>query len=209
MKLFLSSVFLCLLVGTPAFSRQQQQQEQQQQEERQKQTQDQQAEKSKQEKQQQQDEEARQGDKAKEDKQQKQADMKEQQKDQPKQQKDLDKQQKEQEKQQAKQPPANPPHNRGNEQLQSDQHGGYQPRQGRAIPAEKFRADFGRQHHFHVRHDQHDGRFQYAGFWFTFEQPWPARWTDGDDFYVDYIDDDYYLCDVEHPQVRVLVIVVS
>ena len=76
---------------------------------------------------------------------------------------------------------------------------------GRRIPEEKFRVSFGREHHFHVRHDER--RFSYGGYWFTYSDPWPAEWVDDDDVYIEEIDGEYYLYNVRHPGVRILVVV--
>jgi hypothetical protein len=50
-------------------------------------------------------------------------------------------------------------------------------------------------------------RFQYGGYWFEYTEAWPGDWGYDDDFYIDYIDDDYYLYDERHPGIRILVIV--
>jgi len=86
---------------------------------------------------------------------------------------------------------------------------------GRRIPDDRFRAGFGRQHTFHVQRGGGAGagggaqRFQYGGYWFEYTEAWPGDWGYDDDFYIDYVDDDYYLYDLRHPGVRVLVIVVE
>jgi outer membrane biosynthesis protein TonB len=98
-----------------------------------------------------------------------------------------------------------------------DRQSGQQTGHGRRrIPDDRFRANFGREHRFHVR-PQGGGevqrgegqRFQYAGYWFEFVEPWPAAWSYDDDCYIDYIDDDYYVFDEFHPGYRVLIIVVE
>jgi type IV secretory pathway VirB10-like protein len=92
-------------------------------------------------------------------------------------------------------------------------------RHGRHIPDDRFRASFGREHTFHIQHRRSGGggvqgddgqRFQYGGYWFEYTEPWPDDWSyDDDDFYIDYVDNDYYLYDLRHPGVRILVIVVE
>lgn len=80
------------------------------------------------------------------------------------------------------------------------------------IPEEKFRAQFGRPHTFVVNRPvvvEGQPRFQYAGFWFLIADPWPVGWLYTDDCYIDFIDGDYFLFDVVHPEVRVLVFVVA
>ncbi|HEX5425286.1 MAG TPA: hypothetical protein VFW94_17185, partial [Candidatus Acidoferrales bacterium] len=82
---------------------------------------------------------------------------------------------------------------------------------GRVIPDRDYDDHFGHDHDFHA-HWRHDAdRFQYGGYWFTYAEPWPAMWLDSDDLYIvyNYDDDDYYLCDAEHPGVELLIVVQS
>jgi hypothetical protein len=125
--------------------------------------------------------------------------------------KQREKQQKEQEKQQKQQAkterrdgqPEHPQTARPGDQKPA-------PAKGRQIPPEKFRASFGREHHFRVtRSGGDDRRFRYGGYWFEVVEVWPAGWDFDDDCYIDEDGDDYYLVDVIHPELRVLVIVVS
>jgi hypothetical protein len=74
------------------------------------------------------------------------------------------------------------------------------------IPDEKFRASFGREHTFRVER-RDDRRFQYGGYWFTYSEPWPVAWAYTDAVYVDFIDGQYYLIDLSHPGVRLLLVV--
>lgn len=84
---------------------------------------------------------------------------------------------------------------------------------GQRIPEERFRASFGREHHFHVDRghivNQAQPEFVYSGYTFELSDPWPAEWSYDDDCYVDYVDDNYYLYDVYHPGIRILVFVVE
>lgn len=84
---------------------------------------------------------------------------------------------------------------------------------GRRIPEDRFRASFGREHTFHVQRSGGGGggqRFSYGGYWFEYTEAWPSDWSyEEDDFYIDYLDDEYYLYDVRHPGVRILIIVVE
>ena len=95
---------------------------------------------------------------------------------------------------------------------QTEQHsdrdaGGHENRgNARRIPQEKYRASFGREHHFHVER-RDDRRFNYGGYRFIYSDPWPGDWDYGDDVYVEEIDDEYYLFNPRHPGVRILVIV--
>jgi hypothetical protein len=79
---------------------------------------------------------------------------------------------------------------------------------GRRIPEDRYRADFGREHTFHFHHEN-DGRFQFGGFWFQYTDAWPSDWTDGDDFYVVEDGGVDYLCDARFPDQRIVVVVVS
>lgn len=78
---------------------------------------------------------------------------------------------------------------------------------GQRIPEEKYRASFGREHRFHVRHGEQ--RFQNGGFWFEVVQPWPAEWVADDDCYVEEDGDEYFLVDMLHPDLRVEIVVVE
>ena len=116
-----------------------------------------------------------------------------------KQQKEHDKQQKEQSKTDRKSRQPEQPERRPGA-----------PAKGQQIPQEKFRSSFGREHHFRVvRSGGDDRRFRYGGYWFEVVEVWPAGWAFDDDCYLEEDGDDYYLVDVIHPEMRVLVIVVS
>ncbi len=78
------------------------------------------------------------------------------------------------------------------------------------IPDEKFRAQFGRQHTVVIRQPvivEGRPRFQFSGYWFVISDPWPADWSYADDCYIDYIDGEYYLFNVRHPGVRIVLFV--
>jgi outer membrane biosynthesis protein TonB len=118
------------------------------------------------------------------------------------QQKQLTKQQQEEQKQQQKQ----------QQQVARQQHQGTEQQQrtdhdaGRRIPDDRFRASFGREHHFRVEHVD-NRRFHYGGYWFTFTDVWPVGWVYADDFYIDFIDGQYYLIDLSHPGFQLLIVV--
>ena len=85
---------------------------------------------------------------------------------------------------------------------------------GRHIPEDRYRSSFGREHTFHVQRGGSNGggggqRFQYGGYWFEYADAWPGDWGYEDDFYIDYVGDDYYLYDLNHPGMRILVIVIE
>jgi hypothetical protein len=84
------------------------------------------------------------------------------------------------------------------------------PAQGKRIPEEKFRSSFGNGHHFRVARSGGDERhFQYGGFVFEVVEAWPVGWSFDDECYIEEDGDDYYVVDVVHPELRVIVIVVS
>jgi len=69
-----------------------------------------------------------------------------------------------------------------------------------------YRAHFGHGHSFHmVRPQMISGynRFQYGGYWFGFNQGWPAGWSYDDTVYVEYLDGAYYLCDLRFPGAQI------
>jgi hypothetical protein len=78
----------------------------------------------------------------------------------------------------------------------------------RRIPAEHFRANFGREHHFRVQRSGGRG-FRYGGYSFELVEVWPAEWSYDDECYIEEDGDDYYLVDVVHPEIRVLVVIVG
>ena len=100
------------------------------------------------------------------------------------------------------------------QQMKTAQQGGANARPaGRSgrIPDDKFRASFGRGHHFTVQRTTVSGGqsgFAYGGYSFVFVDPWPAGWAYSDDCYVDYIDGEYFLFDLLHPGVRIAIVVV-
>ena len=95
--------------------------------------------------------------------------------------------------------------NQGERQMQG--RGG----KGGRIPDDKFRAQFGREHRFRMSRPtivEGQPRFQYSGYWFVIVDPWPTVWLYTDECYIDYVDDQYYLFDVLHPGVGIVVTVV-
>jgi hypothetical protein len=144
---------------------------------------------------------------------QKQLEDKQQQQDQQKRQQQLAKQQQQEEKQRQKQQQQFATQERQQSNNQRSQAGAQQSsrdadHRGRRIPEDRFRASFGREHRFHVER-RDDRRFQFRGYWFEFVDPWPAYWAYDDDCYIEEIDEQYYLIDVRHPEVRILVIVID
>jgi hypothetical protein len=79
------------------------------------------------------------------------------------------------------------------------------------IPDDRYRDHFGEGHTFVINDPVMVGgfsRFQYGGYWFGFNNPWPEGWYYTDDVYVDYIDGGYYLCNPYYPGARVGISVV-
>ncbi len=71
------------------------------------------------------------------------------------------------------------------------------------IPADRFKANFGREHSFRVSEgDYRNRRFQYGGYWFGFASVWPSNWLYTQDVYVVEIDGVYYLCNASYPGVN-------
>jgi hypothetical protein len=101
---------------------------------------------------------------------------------------------------------------KSNEQARPEQQAGNARPAGKGghIPDDKFRAHFGRSHTFAARTVIVSGQrqFQYSGYSFELVDPWPQGWAYTDDCYIDYIDGEYFLFDLLHPGVRVVVIVV-
>ena len=112
------------------------------------------------------------------------------------------KQRQDQEKQQQRQQESVAKQQRTDEQRNDQRSGGGHGR----IPDDRFRTSFGREHHFRVGHID-SRRFQYGGYWFTFNDTWPGEWVYTDDFYIDYIDGQYYLIDLTHPGIQLLLVV--
>jgi hypothetical protein len=76
---------------------------------------------------------------------------------------------------------------------------------GSRIPDDRYRANFGREHSFHVSHNDYDRdrRFQYGGYWFNFVDVWPSNWLYTQDVFVVEIDGMYYLCNPMYPGINV------
>lgn len=88
-----------------------------------------------------------------------------------------------------------------------------QAQRGKRIPEERFHSNFGREHRFHVDRTRVVNVSQpvvvYGGYSFQLVDTWPAEWSYDDDCYIDYVDDQYYLFDAEHPGFRIAVFVVE
>ena len=83
---------------------------------------------------------------------------------------------------------------------QKEEHAG-----GGRIPAERYKANFGREHSFRVSEgDYRNHRFQYGGYWFGFQSEWPSNWLYTQDVYVVEINGVYYLCNASYPGVNLI-----
>ncbi len=89
-----------------------------------------------------------------------------------------------------------------NQQAQRD--GGN--RSARRIPEQDFHAHFGREHTFRVSRSN-DRRFNYGGYYWVYNDPWPSDWAYTDAVYVDEIDGEYYLIDPVHPGLRLMLVI--
>lgn len=80
----------------------------------------------------------------------------------------------------------------------------------RRIDDAHYRAHFGADHHFAIHHVQRiNGRegFSYGGYQFAFAQPWPGGWSYNDNCYIEFVDGQYYLYDLSHPGIRIMLVV--
>ena len=74
------------------------------------------------------------------------------------------------------------------------------------IPDNRYRAHFGNAHQFRMgrpRMVNGYNRFQYSGYWFGYNEPWPSDWYYTDDVYVEYVDSSYYLYNSRHPGIHI------
>ena len=73
-----------------------------------------------------------------------------------------------------------------------------------------FRAHFGHDHHFAIKHVTVVGgrpHFAYGGYNFEIADAWPHGWSYNDNVYIDYVDGGYFLFNLAHPGVRIAVTV--
>ena len=75
---------------------------------------------------------------------------------------------------------------------------------GGGIPADRFAANFGREHSFRVSQgDYSNRRFEYGGYSFGFVDAWPSNWLYTQDVFVVEINGVYYLCNPLYPGVNI------
>ena len=85
-----------------------------------------------------------------------------------------------------------------------------QKREIRRIDDEHFRAHFGHDHHFAIKHVTIVGgrpHFAYGGYNFEIVDAWPHGWAYTDNCYIDFVDGGYFLFNLRHPGVRISVTV--
>jgi len=72
------------------------------------------------------------------------------------------------------------------------------------IPDDRYKANFGSGHTFHVSQgDYGNRRFQYGGYSFGFVGAWPTNWLYTQNVYVIEIDGVYYLCNPMYPGINI------
>jgi len=75
---------------------------------------------------------------------------------------------------------------------------------GGSIPADRYKANFGSGHTFHVSQGDYGNRsFQYGGYSFGFVGAWPSNWLYTQNVFVVDIDGVYYLCNPMYPGVNI------
>jgi hypothetical protein len=80
----------------------------------------------------------------------------------------------------------------------------------RRIDDAHFRAHFGHDHRFAIKHVTLVGgrpHFAYGGYNFEIVDAWPAGWSYNDNCYIDFVDGGYFLFNLRHPGVRITVTV--
>ena len=89
-------------------------------------------------------------------------------------------------------------------QAQQNEHKQAAPQHDR-IPDDKYKANFGKEHRFHIGHPVIVGgrpRFEYGGYSFFIAEAWPSGWSYDDYVYIIDINGVYYLVDDAHPGVQ-------
>lgn len=185
MKLLVPATILCFALAAPAYAHQQEQQEQQQDKDKQKQ-----------------DEKQKRDEKQKQQTEKQQPDKARQQDERAKQQ---DERAKQDNKQQRQDQDRQEQMRKENDQ-RSNGRVTEQRTQTRTISDAEFHQHFGREHHFRVGRADNN-RFAYGGYNFEYTEAWPVGWGYDDDFYIDYIDGQYYLIDLSHPGPRLVLII--
>ena len=80
---------------------------------------------------------------------------------------------------------------------------------GGRIPADRYKANFGREHSFRVsQSDYRSHHFRYGGYSFGFVDVWPSNWLYTQNVYVVEINGVYYLCNASYPGVNLTLSIV-
>ncbi len=94
---------------------------------------------------------------------------------------------------------------------QEEHHDEHERREVKRIDDEHFRAHFGHDHHFAIKHITIVGgrpHFAYGGYNFEIVDTWPHGWSYNDNCYIDFVDGGYFLFDLRHPGVRIAIAVI-
>jgi hypothetical protein len=96
------------------------------------------------------------------------------------------------------------------DEARKEEHHEQRAEERRRVDDEHFRAHFGHDHHFAIRHVTIVGgrpHFAYGGYNFEIVDAWPHGWSYNDNTYIDFVDGGYYLFNLRHPGVRIAVTV--
>jgi len=80
------------------------------------------------------------------------------------------------------------------------------------IPRDRWRDHFGREHRFRIYQPvivEGYPRFDYDDYWFRPVNPWPSDWSYDDECYIDEVSNEYYLYDMLHPGVRLMLMMLQ
>jgi hypothetical protein len=92
------------------------------------------------------------------------------------------------------------------EQVRAEERHEEHVRERRRIDDAHFRAHFGRDHHFAIRHVTIVGgrpHFAYGGYNFEIVDGWPHAWSYRDNCYIDFVGGGYYMFNLAHPGIRI------
>jgi hypothetical protein len=94
-------------------------------------------------------------------------------------------------------------------QAQQNEHKQTAQQHGR-IPDDKYKANFGKEHRFHIGHPtvvEGRPRFEYGGYSFFISEAWPTGWSYDDYVYIVEINGVYYLVDDAHSGVQLALVI--
>jgi hypothetical protein len=96
------------------------------------------------------------------------------------------------------------------DEARQEEHHEQHAEQRRRIDDAHFRAHFGHDHHFAIKHVTIVGgrpHFAYGGYNFEIVDAWPHGWAYTDNCYIDFVDGGYFLFNLRHPGLRIAVTV--